>query len=46
MVDVDSGNLADAGMNMFLLGADGRIDGDYQFVLGVESSIGQLAVAR
>jgi len=46
MVDVDSGDLADAGMNMFLLGAGGRIDGDYQFVLGVESSIGQLAVAR
>lgn len=46
MVDNDSGALADAGMNLFLLEIGGRIRGDYQFVLGVESSIGDLAVAR
>jgi hypothetical protein len=34
------GELADAGMNLFLLSAAGLIVGDYQFVLGVESSIG------
>ncbi len=32
------GNLADAGMNLFLLSATGLIEGDYQFVLGVNSS--------
>jgi hypothetical protein len=46
MVEAQRGGLADAGMNLFLLAADGRIDGDYQFVLGVESSIGHMAVAR
>lgn len=46
MVDNNSGALADAGMNLFLLEVDGQIRGDYQFVLGVESSIGHLAVAR
>jgi hypothetical protein len=35
-----SGELADAGMNLFLLSAAGLIVGDYQFVLGVDSSIG------
>lgn len=46
MVDAQDGALADAGMNLFLLTADGRINVDYQFVLGVNSSIGHLAVAR
>lgn len=44
MVDVQSGELADAGMNLLLLAADGRIERDVQFVLGVDSSIGHLAV--
>jgi hypothetical protein len=35
-----SGELADAGMNLFLLSATGLIVGDYQFVLGVHASIG------
>jgi hypothetical protein len=35
-----SGELADAGMNLFLLSATGLIMGDYQFVLGVHASIG------
>jgi hypothetical protein len=35
-----SGELADAGMNLFLLSAAGLIVGDYQFVLGVDSAIG------
>lgn len=38
--DATSGELADAGMNMFLLSPDGRIAGDYQFTLGADSSIG------
>jgi hypothetical protein len=45
MVETDSGELADAGINLLVLAADGRIDADYQFVLGVDSSIGHLAVA-
>jgi hypothetical protein len=35
-----SGELADAGMNVFLLSAAGLIAHDYQFTLGVDSSIG------
>jgi hypothetical protein len=35
-----STELADAGMNMFLVSAGGLIVGDYQFTLGVDSSIG------
>lgn len=46
LVNAGDGGLADAGMNLFLLAPDGRIQGDYQFVLGVNSSIGHLAVAR
>jgi hypothetical protein len=38
--DAASGELADAGMNLFLLSPEGRIAGDYQFALGVGSSIG------
>lgn len=38
--DTASGELADGGMNLFLLSPDGRIAGDYQFALGVDSSIG------
>lgn len=38
--DAASGELADAGMNLFLLSPEGRIAGDYQFTLGVDSSIG------
>jgi len=34
------GGLADAGMNLFVLSAAGLIAGDYQFALGVDSSIG------
>jgi hypothetical protein len=44
LVDANEGDLADAGMNLFLLADDGRIEADVQFVLGVESSIGHLAV--
>lgn len=40
MADATTGELADAGMNLFLLAADGRVEGDYQFTLGTESSIG------
>jgi hypothetical protein len=40
MREAASGELADAGMNLFLLSAAGLIAGDYQFVLGVDSSIG------
>jgi hypothetical protein len=40
MVDAASGELADAGMNLFLLTADGRVEDDYQFALGIDSSIG------
>lgn len=40
MLDVKTGGLADAGMNLFLLTGEGRIVGDYQFALGVDSSIG------
>jgi hypothetical protein len=35
--------LADAGMNFFLMARDGRIAGDYQFTLGVDSAIGSHA---
>lgn len=35
--------LADAGMNLFLLSGEGRIAADYQFTLGIESSIGSNA---
>jgi len=35
-----TGVLADAGMNLFLVSAAGLIAGDYQFVLGADSSIG------
>ena len=35
-----SGELADAGMNLFLLSPEGRVAGDYQFTLGVDSSLG------
>ncbi len=44
MVDADTGELADAGVNLFLLAPDGRLSGDHQFVLGVDSSIGSAAV--
>jgi len=37
------GELADAGMNLFVLSASGLIVGDYQFALGVDSSIGSAA---
>jgi hypothetical protein len=40
MREAASGELADAGMNLFLLSAGGLIVGDYQFALGVDSSIG------
>lgn len=43
MTDASSGSLVDAGMNALLLSLDGKITGDYQFVLGIESSIGPLA---
>jgi hypothetical protein len=43
--DAASGELADAGMNCFLLSEDGRIADDYQFTLGVDSSIGTHAAA-
>ena len=39
------GELADAGMNLFVLSAAGLIAGDYQFVLGVGSSIGSAGPA-
>lgn len=42
--DAASGELADAGMNLFLLSAEGRIASDYQFTLGVDSSIGSSGV--
>jgi hypothetical protein len=35
-----TGELADAGLNFFRLSPEGRIVGDHQFTLGVESSIG------
>lgn len=38
--DAASGELADAGMNLFLLSPEGRIANDYQFTLGADSSIG------
>jgi SnoaL-like domain len=40
MREVASGELADAGMNLFVRSAAGLIMGDYQFVLGVDSAIG------
>lgn len=42
LVERADGQLADAGMNTFLLAQDGRIVGDYQFVLGVDSSTGSM----
>lgn len=39
-----SGEVADGGMNLFLLAPDGRIAGDYQFALGADSSIGSGAL--
>jgi hypothetical protein len=39
------GELADAGMNLFILSAAGLIAGDYQFALGVDSSIGSAGSA-
>jgi hypothetical protein len=38
--DAASSELADAGMNLFLLSPGGRIADDYQFTLGADSSIG------
>jgi hypothetical protein len=46
MREAASGELADAGMNFFHLAADGRIIGDHQFTLGVDSSIGSAASIR
>jgi hypothetical protein len=43
LVERADGQLADAGMNAFLLSPEGRIVGDYQFALGVDSSIGSMA---
>ena len=43
LVERDNGQLADAGMNTLLLSPQGRIAGDYQFVLGIDSSIGSMA---
>lgn len=40
MRDATTGDLADAGMNFFHLTPQGTISADYQFTLGVESSIG------
>lgn len=40
MREPGTGELADAGMNLFLISAAGLIAGDYQFVLGAGSSIG------
>jgi hypothetical protein len=39
MREAARGELADAGLNLFLLSAAGLIVGDYQFTLGVDSSI-------
>ena len=41
-----SDDLADAGMNFFLIADDGRIAADYQFTLGVDSAIGSAAPGR
>jgi hypothetical protein len=38
--DAASGELADGGMNLFLLSPEGRIADDYQFAMGANSSIG------
>lgn len=43
MVDAASRELADAGMATFLFSPDGRIEADYQFATGVDSSIGSHA---
>jgi uncharacterized protein len=43
MREAAGGELADAGMNLFVLSASGLIVGDYQFALGVDSSIGSAA---
>lgn len=40
MREAADGELADAGMNLFVLSAAGLIASDYQFALGVDSSIG------
>jgi hypothetical protein len=40
MRDTGTGELADAGMYFFRLSPEGRIVDDYQFTLGVDSSIG------
>ena len=40
MREPETDELADAGMNLFLISAAGLIAGDYQFVLGTDSSIG------
>jgi len=45
MREAASGQLADAGLNLFLLSAAGLIAGDYQFALGVDSSIGSAGSA-
>ena len=45
MREAASGELADAGINLFLLSAAELIAGDYQFVLGVDSSIGSAGSA-
>jgi|HubBroStandDraft_1064217.scaffolds.fasta_scaffold314633_2 hypothetical protein len=45
MREAASGELADAGMNLFILSAAGLIAGDYQFALGVDSSIGSAGSA-
>jgi hypothetical protein len=46
MREAASGELADAGLNLFLLSATGLIAGDYQFTLGVDSSIGSAGSAE
>lgn len=40
MRETAGADLADAGMNLFVMAPDGRIADDYQFTLGVDSSIG------
>lgn len=46
VIDEEIGDLADAGMNLLLLAADGRIERDHQFVLGITCSLGDEAGAR
>lgn len=45
MREAASGELADAGVNLFLISAAGLIAGDYQFVLGSDSSFGSAGQA-